>query len=91
MAKKLNQATIEKAEEDVLLGYLIRLAKSQTRKDIKKAGLPADRKTLRKLERDGRVTKMENFALNTTKKYFNAETKKIETYKGTKYYTYKAI
>ena len=91
MAKKLNQATIEKAEEDVLLGYLIRLARPQTRKDIKKAGLPADRKTLRKLERLGKISKVENYSLNTAKKYFNTETKKLETYKGTKYYTYMAI
>lgn len=74
-----------------LLQFLENAKTPQSKKDIVKAGFTNVKEELKRLMKTGLVERHEEYAHNTTKKYFNKDAKKFETYAGTRFYTYSLV
>jgi predicted transcriptional regulator len=71
-----------------ILEFLKRATKPQSNKDLRKAGFTNIKEELKRLQKLGLIVRNEEYSHNTIKKYMNKETGKLETYAGTRFYTY---
>jgi len=92
MSKKKNGIVsteyVEKRQD--VLRVLEDQRKPLTRLEMKTLGIEADRKSLRMLEKFGKITK-EECRLDNAKPKLDKETNKVYTVLGTRFYTYSLV
>lgn len=91
MSKKTTGNAFEEYQKrEEILKVLTSQKKPLTRLEFKQLGVDASRRSLRQLEKVGRIDKEEHRLDNSGKTYLDAD-KKIQKVLGTRYYTYSLV